>query len=179
MWQNDDHCDGALSCSNANFCHVKTQNSYEELNSVDGATSGTYSVRYTQQTCDDEFRVPTSSSHHETNYTSLLFFAFLHFQCWSNTLYTTLTSRAIKKQLCGIVRFLDACLLPYRWQYRYITTVFPAFARNVCYGEYSVFIQTLFSLMWTIWILVTSSYSYFTTVFNYFKGRWKALSHQT
>ena len=35
-------------------------------------------------------------SHQETNNTSLLFFACLHFQCWTNTLYTTLTSRAIK-----------------------------------------------------------------------------------
>ena len=39
-------------------------------------------------------------SHQETNRTSLLFFACLHFQCWTNTLYTTLTSRAIKKSLC-------------------------------------------------------------------------------
>ena len=35
-------------------------------------------------------------SHQETNHTSLLFFACLHFQSWMNTLYTTLTSRAIK-----------------------------------------------------------------------------------
>ena len=79
-------------------------------------------------------------SHQETNYTSLLFFACVHFQCWTNTFYTTLTSRAIKKQLCGPVRFHYACLLPYRWQYRYLTTVLPAFARNVFYGGYSVFI---------------------------------------
>ena len=43
-------------------------------------------------------------SHQERNHTCL-FFACLHFQCWTNTLYTTLTSRAIKKQLCGPVRF--------------------------------------------------------------------------
>ena len=55
------------------------------------------------------------------NHASLLFFACFHFQCWTNTLYTTLTSRAIKKQLCGPVRFHYACLLPYRWQYRYIS----------------------------------------------------------
>ena len=35
-------------------------------------------------------------SHLETNHTSLLFFACLHFQCWTNTLYTTLTSRVVK-----------------------------------------------------------------------------------
>ena len=41
----------------------------------------------------------------ETNEPSLLFFACLHFQCWTNTLYTTLTSRAINKQLCEPARF--------------------------------------------------------------------------
>ena len=55
-------------------------------------------------------------SYQETNHAFLLFFACLHFQCWTNTLYTTLTSRAIKKQLCGPVRFHYACLLPDRWQ---------------------------------------------------------------
>ena len=79
-------------------------------------------------------------SHEETNHTSLLFFACLHFQCWTNSLYTTVTSRAIKKKLCGLVRFHYACLLPYRWQYRYVTTVFPAFDRSVFYGGCSVFI---------------------------------------
>ena len=62
-------------------------------------------------------------SHQETNHTSLLFFPCLRFQCWTNTLYTTLASRAIKKQLCGPVRFHYACLLPYRCQYRYVTAV--------------------------------------------------------
>ena len=57
-------------------------------------------------------------SHQEMNHTPLLFFACLHFQCWTNTLYTALTFRAIKKQLCGPVRFHYACLLAYRWQYR-------------------------------------------------------------
>ena len=66
----------------------------------------------------------------ETKHISLLFFACLHFQCWTKTLYTTLTSRAIKKQLCGPVRFHYACLLLYRWQYRYVTTVSPTFART-------------------------------------------------
>ena len=51
-------------------------------------------------------------NHQETNHTSLLFFPCLHFQCWTNTLYTTLTSRAIRKQLCGSVRFHYALLLP-------------------------------------------------------------------
>ena len=59
--------------------------------------------------------------------------------CWTNTLYTTLTSRTIKKQLCGPVCFHCACLLPYRWQYWYITTVLSAFARTVFYGGCSVF----------------------------------------
>ena len=59
-------------------------------------------------------------SHQETNHTSLLFFACLNFQCWMNILYTTLTSRVIKKQLCGPVHFHYACLLPYIWQYLYI-----------------------------------------------------------
>ena len=62
-------------------------------------------------------------NHQEMNHTSLLLFAFLHFQCWTNTLYTTLTFRAIKKQLCGPVRFHYACLLPYRWQYPYVTSL--------------------------------------------------------
>ena len=80
-------------------------------------------------------------SHQETNRTSLLFFALLHFQCWTNALYTTLTYRAIKEELCGRVRFHYACLLPYRWQYLYVTTVLPAFARNVFHGRCSVFID--------------------------------------
>ena len=45
----------------------------------------------------------------------------------SALLYTTLTSRSIKKQLCGPVCFHYECLLSYRWQYRYATTVLPAF----------------------------------------------------
>ena len=59
-------------------------------------------------------------SHQEMKHISLL---CVHFQCWTNTLYTTLTYRAIKKQLCGPLRFHYACL----WKYRYVTTVFPAF----------------------------------------------------
>ena len=57
-------------------------------------------------------------SHQETNHTILLFFACLNFQCCTNTVYTTLASRAIKKQLCGPVRFHYACLLLYIWQNR-------------------------------------------------------------
>ena len=38
-----------------------------------------------------------------------------------------------------LVCFHYACLLPYRWQYRYVTTVLPDFARNVFYGGCSVF----------------------------------------
>ena len=88
-----------------------------------------------------DFMAPRSTlSYQETNHTSLLFFACLHFQCYTNTLYTTLICKAIKKQLCGTVRFHYACLLPYRWQYGYLKTVLTAFARNVFYGGCSVFI---------------------------------------
>ena len=90
--------------------------------------------------CFDIMARRSTLSHHEANHTSLLFFACLHFQCWTNTIYTTFTSRAIKKQLRGPVRFHYACLLPYRWQYRYVTTVLPAFARNVFYSGWSVYI---------------------------------------
>ena len=81
-------------------------------------------------------------SHLETKHTSF-FFACLHSQCRTNTLYTTLISRAIKKQLCGYVRFHYVCLLPYRWQYRYVRTVLPAFARNVFFGGCLFFIWLL------------------------------------
>ena len=74
----------------------------------------------------------------ETNHRSLLLFACLHFQCWMNTLYTMLTSRAIKKQLCAPVRFHYACFLLYRCQYRYVTTVLPVFVRNLFYDRCSV-----------------------------------------
>ena len=60
-------------------------------------------------------------SHQETNHTSLPFFPYLHFLCWTSTLYTTITTRAMKKQLCESVRFHYTCLLPYRLQYRYIS----------------------------------------------------------
>ena len=36
-------------------------------------------------------------SHQKTKHTSLILFACFHFQCWTNTLNTTLTSGAIKK----------------------------------------------------------------------------------
>ena len=48
--------------------------------------------------------------------------------------HTTLTSRAIQKQLCEPVRFHYACVLPYICQYRYITTMLPDFARNDCHS---------------------------------------------
>ena len=48
------------------------------------------------------------------------------FPSWTNALYTTLTSRTIKKQLCGPESFHYACILPCRWLYRYVTTVLPA-----------------------------------------------------
>ena len=96
-------------------------------------------------------------SHQKMNYTCVLVFACLHFQCWTNILYTTVTSRAIKKQLRGSVRFHYAYLLPYRWHYRYVTTVLLSFTRNVFYGGCSVFIwlplivlhfYTNFVLLW-------------------------------
>ena len=77
--------------------------------------------------------------------TSLLFFAFLHFQYWTNTLYTTLTSRAIKEQLCGPVSFHYACLLP---------KALPAVSRNVFYGGCSVFI--CLPLIRKIWFSITN-----------------------
>ena len=67
--------------------------------------------------CFDFMARRSTLSHQETNHTSLLFFACLHFQCWTDTLYTTLTSRAIKEQLYGPLRFHYACVLSYRWQY--------------------------------------------------------------
>ena len=45
------------------------------------------------------FASSSTLSHEETNHASLLFFICLHFQCRTNTLHTTLTSRTIKKQL--------------------------------------------------------------------------------
>ena len=60
------------------------------------------------------YRVFQPLSHQKTNHDFLLFLACLHFQCWTNIFYNTLTSRAIKKQLCEPVRFHYACLLPYR-----------------------------------------------------------------
>ena len=96
-------------------------------------------------------------NHQKTNHTSLLFFACRHFQCCVNTLYTTLTSRALKKQVYGPVRFHYAFLLPYRWQYRFVTTVLPAFARNVFYGECSVF----------IWLPLTSWPTQFIAMYKF------------
>ena len=110
-------------------------------------------------------------SQEETNHISLLFFACPHFQCWTNTLYTTLTSRAIKKQLCGPVRFHYACLLPYRWQYRYVTTVLPAFARNVFYGGWYVYIWLPLYTNWKLGLKgrITSvrHYTFFHHHFSY------------
>ena len=90
--------------------------------------------------CFDFMARRSTLSHKETNLTSLLFFARLHFQCWTYTLYTTLASRAINKQLCGPVRFHIACLIPYRWQYRYAIPVLPAFGMNEFYGGCLIFI---------------------------------------
>ena len=50
--------------------------------------------------CASQHPHPSGNEH-----ISLLFFACLHFQCWTNTLYTTLTYSSMKKQLCGPVRF--------------------------------------------------------------------------
>ena len=48
-------------------------------------------------------------SYQETNHTSMLYFACLHFQCWTNTLYATLTSREIKKLLSWIKNWIRNC----------------------------------------------------------------------
>ena len=45
-----------------------------------------------------------------------------------------------QEKVCGPVHFHYACLLPYIWQYRYVTTVLPAFSSNVFYRGCSVFI---------------------------------------
>ena len=53
-----------------------------------------------------DFVAPRSTlSYQEMNCIPLLFFVCLHFQLRPNTLYTTLTIRAITKQLYGTVRF--------------------------------------------------------------------------
>ena len=75
--------------------------------------------------------VPAPSA---TNHTSLLFFACLHFQCWTNTLHTTTQSNKETVWMCVFTPIL------YTWQYWYIATVLIAFARNVFYGGCSVFI---------------------------------------
>ena len=70
-------------------------------------------------------------SHQEMNHICLLFFVCFHFKCWTNTLYTTLTSRAIKEHLCGPSHF-SPCMTPIlQRKYRCVTTVLPAFARNM------------------------------------------------
>ena len=108
-------------------------------------------------------------SQQETNHTSLLFFACLQFQCWTNTIYTTLTSRALKKQLSEHVRFHYACLLPYRWQYWYIT-VLPAFARIVFYGVCSVFISLpliFLLIIWTLFVILCIPKAFQFLICNY------------
>ena len=87
-------------------------------------------------------------SHQETNHTSLLYFVCFHIQCWTNTLYTTLTFREIKKQLCGPVRFHYACLLPCRWQYRYVATMLPGFAKCVSWQVFGFHLTTPHILFW-------------------------------
>ena len=71
------------------------------------------SVRQHSRTFDFMAR-RSALSHQETNHSSMLFFGCLNVECWTNTFYTTLTSRAIKKQLCGLVNVHFECLLPYR-----------------------------------------------------------------
>ena len=80
------------------------------------------------------WRVAALPATKKENYTSLLFSACLHLQCWTNTFYTTFTSRAIDKLMCGPVHFHNACLLLYRWHYRCVTIVLPASKKNVFYG---------------------------------------------
>ena len=51
------------------------------------------------------FACSSTLSDLETNHAFLLFFPCLHLHCWTNTLYTTLTSRAIRKQLVNLCVF--------------------------------------------------------------------------
>ena len=57
------------------------------------------------------FACSSTLSHQETNNTSLLFFACLHFQCWTNTLYTTLTSQSNKETAVWTCAF-SLCMSP-------------------------------------------------------------------
>ena len=52
-------------------------------------------------------------------------------------IFTTLTSRAIKKQLCGPVRLHYPSLLPYRCQYRYVTSVASFYEEWVLWGLFT------------------------------------------
>ena len=63
------------------------------------------------------FWIYGASQHHQPpriNHTFLLFFACLHFQCWTNHALHYANLQSNKEQLCGPVRFHYACLLPYR-----------------------------------------------------------------
>ena len=67
----------------------------------------------------------------KTNHTSLLFFVCLHFQCWTNTPLHYAHIQSNKETTVCTREFYYACLLVYRWQYRYVITLLPVFARNV------------------------------------------------
>ena len=60
------------------------------------------------------------------------------------------TSRAMKKQLRGYVRFHSAYLLPYIWLYPYVTTVLPAFAMNVLWRVFG-FHLTAHHISYCLW----------------------------
>ena len=79
-------------------------------------------------------------SNQETNHSSLLFITCPHFLCWTNTLYTMLTSRAIRKQLWPYV--LSLCTSPI--QQLAVSISNNIVARNVFYGGYSVLISLPF-----------------------------------
>ena len=108
-----------------------------------------YRVPHTQQIYDDEFRVfqHPQPPRNEPHLSALL--CLPPFPMLDKTLYTMLTPRAIKKQLYGPVCFHYTCLLPYRWQYRYVTTVLPAFARNVFYGGFCFRLTSHVQYIWT------------------------------
>ena len=56
-----------------------------------------HTLHYTHLQHFDFMERFSTLSFQEMNHTSLLIFTCLYFQCWMNTLYTTLTSRAIKE----------------------------------------------------------------------------------
>ena len=102
--------------------------------------SGTYSVRHTQQTCDDEFQVlqqpqPPGNEPHLSAILCLSLFPMLD----EHTLhYAHLHSN---KETTVWTYAFSLCMPPtLERQYRYVTTLLAAFARNMFYGGCSALI---------------------------------------